>query len=178
MQKLDLYEGSVQQPAAAAVDEDKEVSDDDDEELDNGCFHSETSPQVYMAPHIKFAQQVKEAFPLVSVSQSLDNLEAEFGKGKGYSSRLADLKSTYRRIRCVRAEGNSLYRAVAFAIFELMIRDRSLNDRLSEMVAQVRDKLLSVGMEDFVVDELHETVSDYFDLCFNSGSVDPNPLCC
>jgi ubiquitin thioesterase protein OTUB1 len=111
-------------------------------------------------------KEIEENSPLISDVLPLDMLEFEFLEHAAYLIKTKNLKTKYSDYRKVRRDGSCFYRAYLFGIFEhiMKAKDKALLTRITKLIKDSKNYLLSANFEEFVIEEFQQTLLDALEL--------------
>ncbi|GES96311.1 BTB/POZ protein [Rhizophagus clarus] len=104
--------------------------------------------------------------PLVCTTKDIQSLYQEYeGSAEIYRQRVMNLAENYNKIRRCRSDGNSFYRAFAFAWFERILNSNDLSFCQSALnkFAATKTLLVSAGYDSFVYEDAYDIIERQID---------------
>ncbi|CAF1540439.1 unnamed protein product, partial [Didymodactylos carnosus] len=84
-----------------------------------------------------------------------------------------ELMKKYKYIRKTRGDGNCFYRAFGFGYLEQNLKNELELDRFRKLVADLKDKLVQLGYQEFTVEDVRDVVLETIDKICQGGDI-PN----
>lgn len=116
-----------------------------------------------MAQKEAIEDEIKRTTKLIGDRTNIEKLEEEFASDPVYLEKVKSLGSKFGHIRRTRPDGNCFYRALAFAYFEHLLRDRAEFERFRAAVYPTKEKLTEAGFPSFTSEDFYDNFMDVLD---------------
>lgn len=129
--------------------------------MDNSAMNQDDQ---IMAQKDAIEQEIRDNTQLVGSLEEFSVLENEYAKDEAYLGKVKTLKATYSHIRRVRPDGNCFFRAVGFAYFERLLKDKD-GDLVAfiEKVKPSKDAMAKLGFPLFTMEDFYDNFMDSLD---------------
>ena len=96
--------------------------------------------------------------PLIGELFPLATLMDEFVNNEGFYIKIANLVGKYESYRKTRRDGSCFYRALAYSVFERIVKkgDKKLQQHMIQKITGAKDHLLKAQFEGIIFEDLQE----------------------